>query len=205
MRHGIALLVIINIASSFVIVHETMYSGNLHWGVDDGDQFTYRIEALGEYYIEYEHICTELNNSIVVFEILSLPSIPPYCNREMFLDSIVDITKASVTFENGSSLNSSQASVLTTLFSNSLLPTGDWVFIDYLYNNRAQGGLGAPVQDPWFSRFEGSVFRFGEVHISCVGAPGWDAQISLDDGVPSIIRDFPFDWGGTTISLTRDS
>ncbi|TET08952.1 MAG: hypothetical protein E3J86_09520 [Candidatus Thorarchaeota archaeon] len=203
MRQGIALLIIINVATSFVIVHETMYSGNLQWGVDEGDQFSYTIEALGEYYIEYEHVCTELNNSIVIFEILNLPNIPLYCDREMFLDSIVEMTKASVIFENGSSLNSSQSSVLTTLFSNSLLPVGDWVFIDSLYYNQAQGGLGAPVQDPWFSRFEGRVFRFGEVHISCVGTPGWDAQISLEDGVPAVIRDFPFDWGGTTITITR--
>ena len=203
-RQGVALLLIANVALSFVIIHETMYAGNLQWGVEEGDKFSYSIEAAGYYVSDYEHPCIELNNTIVVFEITSLPAIPLYCDREMFRESIVDTPKASVAFENGSSLNPDSASVLTTLFSNSLLPIGDWVFIEGLYYDRAQGGLGAPVQDPWFSRFEGNTFRFGEVHFSCIGAPGWDAEISLDDGIPAIIRDFPYDWGGITIILTRN-
>ncbi len=178
-----------------------MYAGNLQWGVEVGDQISYTIIAREDY--GYEHAYLELNNSIVVFEITSLPYIPIYCERTLFLDLIVDLTKASVSFDNGSSLDSSSESDLTTLFSNSLLPIGDWWFVNSLYHDRARGGLGAPVQDPWFSRFEGSVFRFGEVHMSCVGAPGWDADISMEDGVPNIMRDYPSNWGGPLVTLTR--
>ena len=55
----------------------------------------------------------------------------------------------------------------------------------------------------WFSRFEESVFRFGEIHITCTGAPGWDADISMEDGVPLAIRDFSFGWGEPIVTLTR--
>lgn len=200
-RQGTAILVIICIASSFVIVHGKMYSGNLQWGIEVGDQFSYSIIARDDY--GYGAPYLELNNSIIVFEITSLPGIPIYCERTMFLDLIVDFAKASVTYDNGSSLDSSIDSDLTTLFSSSLLPISDWWFLNSLFPDRARGGLGSPVQDPWFSRFEGSIFRFGEVHISCVGAPGWDADISMEDGVPYIVREYPFDWGGPLVTLTR--
>lgn len=204
-RQGVALLLIANVALSFVVIHETMYSGYLQWGVEEGDKFSYSIEAAAGYYVgNYEHPCIELNNTIVVFEITNLPAIPLFCNREIFCESIVDTPKASVAFENGSNLDSDSANVLTTLFSNSLLPIGDWSLIDGFYYDQARGGLGVPVQDPWFSRFEGSTFLFGEIHITCTGAPGWEAEISLEDGIPAMIRDLPLFWGGTTIILTRN-
>ena len=200
-RQGTALLVIISIATSYMIIHESMYAGNLHWGVEVGDQFSYLIIAPENPY--YEHQYSGLNNSIVVFEIVSLPDIPIYCERNVFLGSIIQQSKASVTFDNGSSLDSSCDSALTTLFSNSLFPIDDWWFINSLYYEHARGGLGAQVQDPWFARIEGNEFRFGESHITCVGAPGWDATISMEDGVPNMMRDYPIDWGAPLVTLTR--
>ena len=203
-RQGVALLLIANVALSFTVIHETIYAGSLQWGVEEGDKFSYGIKALG-YYVSYdESPWFELNNTIVVFEITSLPAIPLYCDREIFRESIVDTLKASVAFENESSLNPDCASVLTTLFSNSLLPIGDWAFIDGLYYDYARGGFGASVQDPWFSRFEGDTFRFGSRSFLCTGIFGWDADISLEDGVPAVIRDFLGDWNEPTIILTRN-
>ncbi len=198
---AIALLIILNIALSFVIIHESTYTGDLHWGIEVGDQFSYSVEAVG-YDLGYKN-CTVLNNSIVVFEITNLPSIPLYCDRAMFIDSIVDARKAGVTFDNGTSLDSECASILTSLFSNSLLPIGDWSYIDGLYYDRARGGLGAPVQDPWYSRLSRDRFHFGAIAISCVGTFGWSAEISLEDGVPIVFHDYPYFWEGITITLTR--
>ncbi|MFW9806122.1 MAG: hypothetical protein ACFFFK_05285 [Candidatus Thorarchaeota archaeon] len=200
-RQGAAILVIICIATSFAIVHETMYAGNLQWGVEAGDQFSYSVIAREDY--GYGSPYLDLNDSIIVFEITSLPDIPVYCDRAMFLDLVVDCTKVTVAHDNGSSLDSSISSDLSTLFSNSLLPMGDWWFINGLFSDHARGGLGAPVQDPWFSRFEGSVFCFGEIQITCVGAPGWDADISMDDGVPYVVHEYPSDWGEPLVTLTR--
>ena len=203
-RQGVALLLIANVALSFTVIHETIYAGGLQWGVEEGDKFSYGIKALG-YYVSYdESPWFELNNTIVVFEITSLPAIPLYCDREIFRESIVDTLKASVAFENESSLNPDCASVLTLLFSNSLLPIGDWAFIDVLYYDYARGGFGASVQDPWFSRFEGDTLRFGSRSFLCTGIFGWDADISLEDGVPAVIRDFLGDWNEPTIILTRN-
>jgi len=202
-RRGVALLLIANVALSFAIIHETIYSGNLQWGVEEGDKFSYSIE-LGFYFSDYGDPWFELNNTIVVFEITSLPAIPLYCDREIFHESIVDTLKASVAFENGSSLNPDCASVLTILFSNSFLPIGDWVFIDGLYYDYARGGFGASVQDSWFSRFEGDTLRFGRFSHLCYGTFGWDAEVSLEDGVPAMIRDFQGDWNRPTIILTRN-
>ena len=201
MLQGIALLLTLNIVLSFVIIHESLYAGELHWGVEVGNQYSYSVEALGSNF--YDKPCSALNNSIVVFEITNLPSIPRYCDRIRFIDSIVDETKVSVTFDNGTSLNSECDNILTRLFSNSLLPIGDWGYIDDLYHDRARGGLGAPVQDPWYSRLSRDSFHFGEVHITCVGAPGWTAEISLEDGVPIAFSDLPWGWVGMTTTLTR--
>jgi len=198
---GIALLLALNVVLSFVIIHESIYAGDLSWGVEVGDHFSYSVEALG--YDFYNKPCTVLNNTIVVFEITNLPSISEYFDRNQFTDSIVDEGKASVTFDNGTSLDSECASVLTTLFSNSLLPIGDWSYIDGLYYDRARGGIGAPVQDPWFSRLSRDRFHFGAIAISCVGAFGWSAGISLEDGVPIVFREYPYFWEGITITLTR--
>jgi hypothetical protein len=200
---GLALLFTLNVVLSFVIIHESMYAGDLSWGVEVGDQFSYSVEALGFLFYENGKPCTILNNSIVVFEITNLPDIPPYCDRGMFIESIVDETKVSVTFDNGTSLNSECDSILTRLFSNSLLPIGDWGYIDGLYHDHARGGLGAPVQDPWYSRLSRTSFHFGEVHITCIGAPGWTAEISLEDGVPIVFSDLPWGWVGITTTLTR--
>lgn len=200
-RQGTVVLVIISIISSFVIVHASMYAGDLHWGVEVGDEFSYTILTPVSYYSDNSFI--NLNLTTVVFEITSLPSIPLYCDRGMFVDLVVDYSKASVSFDNGSSLESSHERELISLFSNSILPIGNWAFIDGLCYDRARGGFGAPVQDPWFSRFDGSDFVFGESHISCTGAPGWNARISLDDGVPLVINKDPYVWGGPLIVLTR--
>jgi hypothetical protein len=178
-----------------------MYAGDLNWNVEVGDQFSYSVEALG--YDFFEKPCTVLNNSIVVFEITSLPNIPLYCDRNDFTDSIVDESKVIVTFDNGTNLDSECASVLTRLFSSSLLPIGDWSYIDGLYYDRARGGLGAPVQDPWYSRLSRDSFHFGAIAISCVGAYGWSAVISLEDGVPIVFHEYPYFWEGITITLTR--
>ena len=200
---AIVLLLTLNVALSFVIVHESIYAGDLHWGIEVGDQFSYNVDVFGYYVYDDVNPCSALNGSIVVFELTSLPSIPAYCDRFKFIDSIVDEPKASVTFNNGTSLDSECASILTTLFSNSLLPIGDWSYIDGLYYDQARGGLGAPVQDPWYSRLSRDSFFFGETHISCVGAPGWNAEVSLEDGVPIVFCDLPYDWVGITVTLTR--
>ncbi|MFW9799073.1 MAG: hypothetical protein ACFFD9_01425, partial [Candidatus Thorarchaeota archaeon] len=203
-RSVVAAILVVSSLVLALAFHNVSYAGNLYWGIEEGDQFSYSVESSSGYYeglIDYSLL--ELNNSVLIFTIESLPEIPFYCNGRTFCELLVNHAKASVTYENGSSINPDIEQTVNALFSNTLLPVGDWAYLDRLFYDSPRGGYGSSVQDPWFSRIEPGFFHFGRIVITCIGAPGWEADISLEDGVPNSIQKHPPDWGGETTILTR--
>ncbi|MFW9804661.1 MAG: hypothetical protein ACFFFC_18535, partial [Candidatus Thorarchaeota archaeon] len=201
----VAAILVVNLVSLAMVFHAVSYSGNLYWGIEEGDQFSYSVESTSEYYGgEFlDYYLLELNNSIIVFTIESLPEIPLYCDSRAFCESLVNHVKASAVYENGSSISPDIENDAKSLFSHALLPIGDWNYIDRLFYDSPRGGFGSRVQDPWFSKSYGDYLLFGWISIGCTGAPGWDADVSYENGVPLIIRTYPISWGGGTSTLTR--
>ncbi|MFW9958819.1 MAG: hypothetical protein ACFFCT_12175 [Candidatus Odinarchaeota archaeon] len=188
----IAVLISANLAVSALIIHEANYAGELQWGVEVGDQFSYSLEALGFFDYYYDHHCLPLNNSVIIFNITSLPEIPFYCDQPKFSELIVNRVKGYALFENGSSMNQECEIIVTSLISKALLPVGDWAYIDTLYDD----------QGAWFSFSDGDFFHFGLISQYSLGAPGWSAKISLDDGVPITVTEHPPYWHLGIVTLT---
>ncbi len=188
----IVVLISANLVVSALIIHEANFAGDLQWGVEVGDQFSYSLKALGFFDYYYDHPCLPLNNSVIIFNITSLPEIPLYCDRTTFSELIVNPVKGYALFENGSSMNQECESIVTALISKALLPVGDWVYIDTLYDD----------QGAWFSFSDGDFFYFGHTSLYSLGAPGWSAKISLDDGVPITVTEHPPLWHLGIVTLT---
>ncbi|MFW9886484.1 MAG: hypothetical protein ACFFEX_19020 [Candidatus Thorarchaeota archaeon] len=199
----IAAMLVINLASLMTAFHVVNYAGNLYWGIEEGNQYSYRVQSPSEYhegFIDYHLL--ELNDSVIVFTIDRLPEIPLYCDGRSFCESLVKSAKASVTYENGSNIDSDIELGVISLFSNAVLPLGDWDYIDSLYYDRPNGGLGSGLQNSWFSKSFNDYFLFGKIVITCTESSGWDADVSYEDGVPITIRSYPLWWGLEPSTLT---
>jgi hypothetical protein len=190
----------INLLALTTAYHGATYAGDLTWGIEENNQYSYSVVVLSGYYDIPALL--ELNNSVIIYTIENLPEIPQYCDKSLFCESIVNYNKASVVFENGSSINPDIESTVISLFSNAVLPIGNWFYIDRLFFDQPRGGLGADVQDPWFARSQYRSFLFGSITITCTGTPGWDADISYGDGIPITIHNYAHDWSGSTTTLT---
>lgn len=172
----------------------------LQWGVQMGMEFSYRVEYRYRTYCDYplnDEIedaialwLLPLNNTEVIFRVTHLPSIPVMVSPEGLLASILNQTKCSVRFANGSAVAEDHSAVLVSLFSKCLLPRGNWALLDRLFDDIFISYSMYKLDYAYISRIEKDSFFFGHIGDSQHGQGGWSGLVNMTTGVPSSIRQF---------------
>lgn len=167
-------------------------SAGLHWAVETGTEITYAIGVTGF----TESLSTmnasffppphaELNNTFVTIRIDNLPDIPPFMNGETFAQSVLSHVKTSimgpVEYVNGSEVVSADYSFLNSLISQSILPAGNWPFIDSLYPDKPESEW---YCDTYLSSL-GTSFMIGHRAYLIDAGGGWYTAVDMSTGLPT--------------------
>lgn len=166
-------------------------SSGLHWGVQSGTEITYIVRVTG--FTKYwqmngslsppPHV--ELNNTYVTIRVDSLPAIPGSLNGITFAESILSYVKTaiigSVEYANGTEVASVDYSFLNNLISQSILPVGNWPFIDSLYPDISESD---PNCDTYFSSLNASFMIGHRMYLYDAGG-GWYATVDMSTGLPT--------------------
>jgi hypothetical protein len=166
-------------------------SAGLHWAVESGTEITFAVKVTG--YTEYWPMNgslyppphAELNNTLLIIRIDSLPEIPAFLNTATFAESILVYVKTAilgpVEYENGSEIVSADYSFLNSLISQSILPVGNWPFIDSLYPDISESD---PLCDTYFSSLNTSFVIGHRMYLYDAGS-GWSATVDMTTGLPT--------------------
>ncbi|RDE17891.1 MAG: hypothetical protein C4K49_00425 [Candidatus Thorarchaeota archaeon] len=166
-------------------------SAGLHWEVELGDEITYAVRVMG--FSEYwpfngsfsppYHV--ELNNTYVTIRIDGLPEIPSFPSGETFAEGILSYVKTSITgpieYGNGTEVVSADYSFLNNVISQSILPVGNWPFIDSLYPDMLEPD---PICDTYFSSLNASFMIGHRMYLYDAGS-GWYATVDMSTGLPT--------------------
>ncbi len=156
---------------------------NLSWNVEEGDLFSFYVKGFHNYEI--------LNDTVVIVNISTLPVIPSILTRYTFESSILEIDKISTTFENGT--DTGQYGFF--LISRAILPCGGWEILDYLYVNPEDTSFGPSGGNlrGYISKLESDYFYLGYEAVDFDASSGWNANISLETGIPYYIQYWRYD------------
>lgn len=126
----------------------------------------------------------ELNNTIMTIRIESLPAISQFYDGSTFAVDILEYTKTVIVgpieYVNGSELSSGNYLFLNTLVSQSLLPIGNWLFIDSLYPDEPDFG---GYCDTYLASL-GTHFMIGYRFYLIDAGNGWNAIVNMSTGLP---------------------
>lgn len=168
-------------------------SAGLHWAVESGTEITYAVRVTG--FTEFVPTMNaslsppphaELNNTFVTIQIDSLPEISPFLNGAAFADSILSYVKTAITgpieYVNGTEVVSADYSFLNSLVSQSILPVGNWPFVDSLYPDKPDFPEG--YCDTYFAS-SGTSFMIGYRYFLIDAGWGWYATVDMNTGLPT--------------------
>ncbi len=186
-------VVLLVLAVTFVRIPEH----SLYWHIDKGDEFTFSII----YHLDMNESLTDpeyfkpwlrsLNETSVTFQVIDLPHIPPSLNADNFIDLIMGPIKSSCTFVNGTAVPEPYNSTLNTLFSSSLLPAGDWDFIDSLFNESSDmENTTEELQYEYTAWSHNNMFYMTYNGYSNSEMRGWWCHIDMNTGLPVMIEDY---------------
>jgi hypothetical protein len=207
---AIILIVAISLPILWIFDPIVIVATDLAWDVQAGDEFHYQIRYMYQTY-NLGYIPDEvaiwlrpLNNSQIIFEITDLPIIPLLMTSTGFADLIISYNKCEVRFENGSDIADNHRNLLNSLFSNCLLPIGDWNYLDGLYPDTHPTSSLYDLNRCHKSYFSDDDFFIGNTGSSHHGSAGWNGLVNTTNGVPQSIRQYEgWYWGdGTSYSYS---
>ena len=186
---AVIMVFVFGVAGGVLVLYNQ--SAGLHWGVELGDEITYAVRVTG--FSEYwpfngsfsppYHV--ELNNTYVTIRIDSLPEIPSFPNGAAFAEGILSYVKTSITgpleYMNGTEVVSVDYLFLNNLISQSILPVGNWPFIDSLYPDISESD---PLCDTYFSSLNTSFMIGHRTYLYDAGS-GWYATVDMSTGLPT--------------------
>jgi len=186
---AVIMVSILGVAGGVLVLYNQ--SAGLHWGVQSGTEITYTVRVTG--FTKYwqmngslsppPHV--ELNNTYVTIRVDSLPEIPLFPNGATFAESILSYVKTaiigSVEYVNGTEVVSVDYSFLNNLISQSILPVGNWPFIDSLYPDKPDSEW---YCDTYLSSLNIS-FMIGHRAYLIDAGGGWYAAMDMSTGLPT--------------------
>ncbi|MHA2230423.1 MAG: hypothetical protein ACXADL_10020 [Candidatus Thorarchaeota archaeon] len=207
---AIILIITISLPVLWLLSTGDIVATELEWSVQIGDEFQYRIEYYyenethGDYTEEVKLWLMPLNNSLIVFEVSNLPSIPILMNADGFVSAIIEQDKCEVRFANGSEVSEVYSNVLTFLFSRCLLPTGDWNYLDGLFTDRSNIETLYELVYNYHSYIADDTFCVDHIGRSHHDYKGWSGSVNMTTGIPIAIRQFSYStmaWAGFRYDL----
>ena len=195
-RGVIGFVVIAGIIVVMVILPSVLKpSHSLRWGVEVGDQFTYRVLVDGYLRVEdpendsniiYQPaFFAPMNNTVIIATVARLPPLAAWFDDSSFVSEVINQIKVNCTFENGTSIQEEFHNEIAAIMSHCILPVGDWPFLDLLF-------LDSPT-DAFFTGY------LSKAHMNCFsishrtwaidGLFLWTGNVSLTVGMLMIAED----------------
>jgi len=165
-------------------------SASLSWGVELGTEITYAVRVTG--FTDYWHNGSvypapyaALNDTLLTIRIDSLPEIGAFLNSVTFAESILEHVKTMIVepieYVNGSEVAPGNYSFLNNLVSQSILPVGNWPFIDSLYSDKPDMEYSC---DTYLASL-GTSFMIGHKVFVIDAGNGWYATVDMITGLPT--------------------
>ncbi|MBY8998209.1 MAG: hypothetical protein KGD60_10780 [Candidatus Thorarchaeota archaeon] len=169
---------------------------DLTWSINEGDELSFTVNVTGTESSWYgETTSTEFNWSSdnVTLRILELPDFPNTVGKDTFIADIMRPTKIQCISNN---IPSNYSTLLVSLLSKFLLPTGSWDMLDSMFDDDLPTAGGYPdLNDLEFDTdyFAGQIFegrfylglRRYESRFPNWGTESWHGWINLETGIPT--------------------
>lgn len=170
-------------------------SASLRWGIEVGNEFTYRIVIQGyrtvedptnhSNYIRNSSYYASLNNTIIRATITSMPALGIWYDSSGFVRDIINQPKVNCTFDNGTTMQDDFRNLTDTLLSRCILPIGDWAFLDSLFPDFATYAFYPGV---YLSKAGPDFFSISYRIWYVDGSYSWSGNASLALGVPIVAQ-----------------
>ena len=193
----IAVILSFVIALSVVYVTEEVYQSMVFsWAIDEGDAFIFDVVVTGNRFSGNTTIpppFAEMNNTRISVEIVSLPNVSIIFYSGPFLETVVEPTKTSSEFINGTDIPAPYRYAINTHISRCVLPVGGWRHLDSFFPNR----IDRPFNEyqSYLSVHRGNSFYFGFSSNETTESHVWYGIIDLDTGVPQTVSFWIYQMG----------
>jgi hypothetical protein len=170
-------------------------ASSLTWGVSEGDELVYlvvirghrgSIDPEGGPHILEPPFLAPMNNTLVRFNVTSLPSLPLLVDGDIFAEEIINYSKTECRFENGSEVPSMFRDYINRLLYRCLLPVGDWPLLDSLYPNETENAFYPGV---YLSKIYADSFYIGYLLYPLDAKISWGGNVSLTTGFPIVAEE----------------
>jgi len=200
-RRAIGFAVIAGIIVVLVILPSVLKPSHyLRWGVEVGDQFTYRVLVDGYLRVEdpendsniiYQPaFFAPMNNTVIAATISRLPTLAAWFDESSFVSEIVNQVKVNCTFENGTSIQEEVQSEVATIVSHCVLPVGNWPFLDSLFPDSGDNPGYPTVM--YLTKACPECFSMSHRTWAIDGQFSWTGNVSLTTGMPTVAEDVAY-------------
>jgi hypothetical protein len=201
-RQRILAVVILTIVISLSVGFVTEYvrqSMTFSWAIEEGDDFIFDVIVTGQTTNSTVHPLpfADMNNTRISVEIVSLPNVSIVFYSRPFLENIVEHTKTSSRFINGTEIPSERRFTINRHVSQCVLPIGGWLHLDSFFPNHIDRPF--MEHESYLSVFRKPFFYFGYSENETIEAQRWYGIIDLETGVPLIVSFWLY---GTSQALT---
>jgi len=200
-KKSIVLLGILLVSVIVISQLPPMVISSFEWNVEVGDELVFQIISTGiigfggQGKLQWLH----LNNSIIIANITYLPNLSSFYTSHSFISDVVNVTKVSCRFENGSLVQENDR-IIVNLISMSLLPGNSWNELDSLFLDDYIRSLSfGDMEYTWVSRYDENDFFFGHQGSFAEGTNGWKALVNMTTGSPITLENYDYIHGSSEI------
>jgi hypothetical protein len=158
------------------------------WAIEEGDEFIFDVIVTGittngtdERLPPY----ADMNITRISVQITSLPNVSIVFYSRHFLGNIVEHTKTSSHFANGTDIPSEYRFTINRHVSRCMLPIGGWLHLDAFFPNQVDRSF--VDYESYLSHFRGPSFYFGHIENTTYESEEWYGIIDLETGVPLFV------------------
>ena len=183
---AVILTIVVSLSVGFVTEY-TRQSMTFSWAIEEGDDFIFDVIVTGQTtnstVLPLPFVA--MNNTRISVEIISLPNVSIVFYSKPFLENIVEHTKTSSRFINGTEIPPAHRFTINKHVSRCVLPTGGWLHLDAFFQNQ----INRPFMEheSYLSVFRRTSFYFGYSENETLEAQRWYGIINLETGVPLIV------------------
>lgn len=188
---GAVLGIICIVSVGLIVSFQFVSLDDLYWHIDINDTLQFEIKSWGNSSLgalsprEVNEILN-LNGSIILARVTSLPLLEGLLDSNGFLDHIVLVTKVTCTFLNGTEFPNEIETILCSTISGCILPLGSWSAIESLFPQDVPSWR--PNEEHLATRLSDDHFNIEWVWFGTFDSSGgWFGNVSLTTGIPNQI------------------
>ncbi|MHA2395423.1 MAG: hypothetical protein ACXAC0_01860 [Candidatus Thorarchaeota archaeon] len=183
---AVILTIVISLSVGFVTEY-VRQSMTFSWAIEEGDDFTFDVIVTGQTTNNTLRPLpfVDMNNTRISVEIISLPNVSIVFYSRLFLENIVEHTKTSSLFINGTEIPTEHRFTINRHVSRCVLPIGGWLHLDSFFPNK----INRPFMEheSYLSVSRKTSFYFGYSENETYETQEWHGIIDLETGVPLMV------------------